>query len=213
MDLIDLKREHQKLIDCKDDIMNTMSESYDGFRLHMNFDELIVKHGYDRINQVFAATIMEYEDDGRINSHLKEWAKRIEVPIQYVENNRMRLFVIHNHPGLVNIATDKFLRIQREIPTIENKDGYQYQILMKEKDFAILQQAGENPEYAVVSGLRFGKDHKFEWDSVQCFSNWDNAISCYMDGIVDKMNIMIRNATKEPIEEAAEDEDEDEFEL
>jgi len=109
----------EKLIACKNDIEDTIQKAYDGSRLNINFDELVDTHGYDLINQVFAATIMESIHDGRIRRDLKEWADNIPMPEQY-DKGQYYYFNLDSHPGLVDIAANKFVNIQKELAKAEN---------------------------------------------------------------------------------------------
>jgi len=137
------------------------------------------------------------------------------MPPQYAENSKGCQYVMYGcYPHSIDVAANTFQKIQKELPIIENLDGFEYQVLKRHNDFSILKSTDEQPQFIVAVGLKEKMHDKFAWDASQYFSNWDNAVTCYMDGVVDKPNIMERNTNNAaPIEEDFEDEDEDEFEL
>jgi len=123
------KIERQKLIDCAKDVDDAIRDSHrdSGFMSlrSLSFDELIGQYGIDRINQVFAATIRDYDYDGRIRPELKDWARGVEMPPYYDEEQSSRYYVLDKSgAGLTDVAANAFLRVQHEhFPTpVEPED-------------------------------------------------------------------------------------------
>ena len=173
------KVEREKLIACASAIHTAIKDGYDGFRLNTeDFDAIANIHGYDRINQVLAATIREREGDVRIKHNLQIWAQNVPMPEYYEQEKAYCIYTLNSvHSGLIDIAAKNFIDSQNSLPVIENLNGYQYQVLMRLDDSALLRRMGDYPEYVAAYGLKECKDGKFEWDIGQHYNNWDGAIT------------------------------------
>ena len=215
----ELVLEREKLMDCASGIHAAINEGYDGSRLDTKgFDALANIHGYDRINQVLAATIREHGDDIRIRKEIREWAQKVPMLENYEQKNCF--YTLNSfHPGLIDIAAKQFIKDQNGLPVVENLNGYQYQVLMRLDDSALLRRMSDYPEYVAAYGLKECKDGKIEWDIGQHYNNWDGAVSYYVDGEIDKPTerkekppVIIDEQEDEQHDHDFDDEDEDEWE-
>ena len=94
-------RENLKnLTEIKNDIEKAISDNYDGWHLKEGFeDEIIAKHGLERVQYVLANTVQVKEYDGRFSPANKEWARGFEIK----ENEGHRLYsVVETHPAVLD---------------------------------------------------------------------------------------------------------------
>ena len=109
-ELAEYRASHKASLECKKDIEQGISANFDGMHLKADFvDELIDKHGIDRVMYLCATTITESEWDGRYSRLNKSWATTI--PLSEDKDERSALH-LNLHPaildGFTNIVREKF---------------------------------------------------------------------------------------------------------
>lgn len=71
--------------DCARAIERAIDEHYDGQRLNPCAQEVIDRYGFDRVNFVLAATVLQGTHDGRYSEDNKKWSRRFSViPIMLI---------------------------------------------------------------------------------------------------------------------------------
>ena len=99
------RKSHFTNIDCKKDIEETISKSFDGFRLNkMAAQEIIDKYGTERVSLVLAATVQVKAWDGRFSPTNKDWAFTFDFPeaLTDLRTDRRDNYAVTTHPAVLD---------------------------------------------------------------------------------------------------------------
>ena len=102
----------QANIDCKNAIETVIKNNYNGQRLGKDLaKQVIAEFGIDRTAYVLANTVKRKDQDGRMSTANKEWAKEIFVPPDKSDGmDRNSYFVVDSHTGLTDLFINQFKR-------------------------------------------------------------------------------------------------------
>lgn len=119
------RKSYEENVACAIGIQKAIADNYDGERLDSNCaKELILKYGFDRVNWVLAATVLEKNHDGRISPENKAWARK-----HYIPEDKQRMdFCVEAHPGLTDILVSS---VRKEWDAL---GLYDYSHCVSEKD-------------------------------------------------------------------------------
>ena len=157
---------HRASVECLKDISGAINENYHDNTLNKGFEnELIEKHGIDRIKYVLATVIQEHEWDGRYSKQNKEWAKTIPISESAIESGRLNT---NTHQGLIDLFTDRIRKMEKTMERTANQAF----------NFDSITRADKQVYYSVV--LQIGEDKKPAYNAY--ILNRETGVLEYFDG-------------------------------
>ena len=157
---------HRASVECLKDISGAINENYHDNTLNKGFEnELIEKHGMDRIKYVLATVIQEHEWDGRYSKQNKEWAKTIPISESAIESGRLNT---NTHQGLIDLFTDRIRKMEKTMERTANQAF----------NFDSITRADKQVYYSVV--LQIGEDKKPAYNAY--ILNRETGVLEYFDG-------------------------------